>query len=135
MMKDDQVDALICFVLLASFFLIALWPFIARGQEHNHDDAAGKFYQTWMMPNGNPNLPRSGMCCNKKDCYQTAVKKSGNTWYAQRREDGQWIPIPEHRLEHNQPDARESPDGHNHVCMPPPQNGMSVFCAVLGSDT
>jgi hypothetical protein len=63
----------------------------------------------------------------------TTIKKIGEHWYAQRREDFQWILIPEGKLEHNQPDPRESPDYQSHVCMTLPGSGKTVYCAVLGS--
>jgi len=93
-----------------------------------------KFYSHWNRPafrdiNGN----RTESCCNNTDCYPAQIKKElGRYWY-KRREDGQWRIIPEEILEHNQVDARESPDGRNHVCAQPPGMSDMVFCAVLGS--
>jgi hypothetical protein len=115
-----------------------LYP--ASGQElhqHTHDGEVGHFYQTWMRPGdfglGIPHRKHS--CCNEKDCYSTSFKFVGGTWFAQRREDGEWMPIPVGILEDNQPDPRDSPDGRGHVCMQPPGNGNMVYCAVVGSGT
>lgn len=90
-----------------------------------------KFYSTWLQPDPLRN-PRSVSCCDKKDCYPTTIKKVGDHWFAQRREDLQWIRVPEGKLEHNQEDSRESPDYQSHVCMQPPGYGNNVWCAVLG---
>lgn len=90
-----------------------------------------QFYSTWMMPNGGE--PRTNSCCNNQDCYPTQFKKIRGTWYALRREDGSWMPIPESKLEHLQPDPRESPDGRSHVCASPVY--PNVYCAVVGQGT
>jgi hypothetical protein len=115
-----------------------LYP--ASSQElhrHTHDGDVGHFYQTWMRPGdfglGIPH--RKNSCCNEKDCYSTSFKFVGGTWFAQRREDGEWMPIPVGILEENQLDPRDSPDGRGHVCMQPPGTGNLVFCAVLGKGT
>ena len=108
-----------------------LW--LIDDHQHPPQDMAlhEKFYSTWNVPNnGNE---RVASCCNLKDCYPSTTKKVGEHWYAQRREDFQWILIPEGKLEHNQPDPRESPDYQSHVCMTPPGSGKTVYCAVLGS--
>ncbi len=89
-----------------------------------------KFYSTWMEPvNRDEDGNRVSSCCNKMDCYPTAFKLVGGTWFAQIRETGKWVAIPPERLEQNQPDPRESPDGQGHLCANP--NGM-VYCAVVG---
>lgn len=113
-------------------FLVALaLPAFAQ---HNHppQDAQvhEQFYSTWQMPNGGQ--PRANSCCNKADCYPTPMRNVAGTWFAKRREDGRWIAIPESKLEQNQPDMRESPDGQSHVCMPPPNHSDGVYCATLG---
>ena len=118
-----------------AFSLSAALAQAASGQElhqHTHDGDVGHFYQTWMRPGhfglGIPHRKHS--CCNEKDCYSTSFKLIGGTWFAQRREDGEWMPIPVGILEDNQPDPRDSPDGRD-VCMQPPGKGNVVFCAVL----
>jgi hypothetical protein len=115
-------------VLLLAFYRAAF------AQHHNHppQDIAlhERFYSTWMRPD-NP----STSCCNKQDCYPAEFKLVGGTWFAKRREDGQWVPIPEERFEHSRTDRTpaESPDGRSHVCMEPPFYGVyNVWCAILG---
>lgn len=120
-------------MVLASLALIMLFVARARADEaHQHppEDAwlHEKFYSKWMMPG-----VRDVSCCNDKDCYPALVKKFGATWFAKRREDGVWVPLPDNKLEHNQSDPVGSPDGRSHVCMAPPEAGMNVFCATLGS--
>jgi len=114
----------------------AIWTTRAA-EEHFHppQDAElhTKFYAGWLMPNGGAQRVLS--CCNIHDCYPTAFKNVGGTWFARRREDGAWMPVPEGKLENMQPDPRESPDGQGHVCAAPPtQPGhFAVYCAVLGA--
>jgi hypothetical protein len=95
--------------------------------DHHHppQDAAihEQFYSDWMRPDA-PTVS----CCGLKDCYPTSFKLVGRAWYAQRREDGEWIPVPSHKFERR----RDSPDGRNHVCMQAPGNSNTVFCAILG---
>src|SRR5512132_3199427 len=72
-----------------------LYP--ASGQElhqHTHDGDVGHFYQTWMRPGNTARGVghRQYSCCNEKDCYATSFKFVGGTWFAQRREDGEWMP-------------------------------------------
>jgi len=124
-------------IFLGTVLAVLLIAFGALGQEPHHDEnfhAAGdvpiheRFYSTWMVP-----PLRNSSCCNKKDCYPTQFRQVGGTWFAMRKEDGEWIAIPEERLEHNQADPEESPDGQSHVCMRAPGMDNMVFCAVLGS--
>jgi hypothetical protein len=49
-------------------------------------------------------------CCNKADCYPTEVKYEDNHWYALRREDGNYIRVPDNKVERN----RDNPDGRIH---------------------
>ena len=108
----------------------SLWKIQHEGHPQDlllHD----KFYSTWNQPN-NGNRRRVS-CCNNQDCYPTNIVLKEGKWWAQRREDLKWIMIPDGKLEHNQPDPRESPDHQSHACISPPIGGDYVFCAVLGS--
>lgn len=123
--------------ILMLAILLALIPRAwAEDHQHHHppQDAQlhDRFYSTWYMPNGG--MPRNSSCCNLKDCYPTTIKKVGDVYFARRREDGAWIPIPTSKIEQNQSDPRESPDGRSHVCMAAPSGGANVYCAVLGTD-
>jgi hypothetical protein len=73
-------------VLLLAFYRAAF------AEHHNHppQDATlhEQFYSTWMRPD-NPSI----YCCNKQDCYPAEFKLVGATWFAKRREDGEWVPI------------------------------------------
>jgi hypothetical protein len=89
------------------------------------------FYSTWLMPNGHDE--RKYSCCNEKDCYPTPIQLKDGKYYARRREDGEWIEIPEGKLEQNQDDPRESPDYQSHACIAPPHLGHVVYCATLGA--
>ena len=119
----------IAILMIAAFFQLSQ----AHAQEHNHPaaDAAihEKFYSSWMMPD-RPEIS----CCNRQDCYPTEVRFRDGFWEAKRREDGVYVRVPWEKVEKN----RDSPDGRNHVCMPPPNRGYQgaeVFCFALGSGT
>ena len=126
-MERVIVTAVIWAVALVLF---ALWASIAYPQTgmHNHpqhdEEIHLKFYSNWMRPDA-PNVS----CCDRKDCYPAVFRKIGTRWEAQRREDGEWMPVPPEKFELN----RDSPDGRNHVCMQPPGHSNAVFCAKLGS--
>jgi hypothetical protein len=120
-------------IVLAALALIA-WLLPAAAQEiHHHpgmSEAVDRFYSTWYMPD-EPNKS----CCNKQDCYPTAIKWRGGKLYARRREDGKFIRIPAAKVEHN----RDNPDGRNHLCAPAPNLAAyppdTVFCFALGGGT
>ena len=105
---------------------------LALAQEaHRHHPAQDmalheKFYSTWFMPD-----EPSKSCCNMADCYPTVVKYQDGQWWALRREDQKYIPIPWKKVEIN----RSNPDGRNHLCAPPPSAHYApntVFCFALG---
>lgn len=118
----------------AVFLLILLWllSMSAWGQfgyPHHHPTetitgATARFYESWMRPD----MPTHS-CCDQKDCYPTSAKQIGGTWFAQRREDRQWLAVPQTRVEIH----RDSPDGRSHLCAPPPEQGNMVFCFLPAS--
>lgn len=120
--------------LLLALVLALLSATAALAQDHHHPPADAelhdKFYSTWMRPD----LPTSS-CCNKMDCYPTEARVRNGRWQAMRREDGKWLSVPPAKIELN----RDSPDGRNHLCAPPPgregiyENG--VICFVAGAGT
>jgi hypothetical protein len=109
---------------------------VARGltlvQHHSHPprdaELHEQFYSTWNMPNGGKE--RITSCCNKHDCYPTQFRQRNGRWQFLRREDQQWVSIPDGLMEHEQSDPRESPDGQSHVCAPP---SGRPYCAAAGS--
>jgi hypothetical protein len=123
--KEAQVRI---FVVVAGLAL-QVSPAAAQGHNHPPQDAElhERFYSTWYMPD-NP----SRSCCNRADCYPTEIKMVGASIYARRREDGKYILVPAHKVEHN----RDNPDGRNHICAPPPSAASyppdAVFCFSLG---
>jgi hypothetical protein len=135
MIKDILRDPLTYVCIGLPVILWGMMFTVSFGQDirehHEHQSVAGRFYASWLQPNFG--RPRQASCCNHKDCYQTRIQQVGAHWFALRREDGAWIAIPDHRLEHNQGDALDSPDGLSHVCMAAPTSGNQVYCAVLGS--
>jgi hypothetical protein len=107
---------------------------LARAQDvHHHvgqSAAVDKFYSTWFMPD-NP----SKSCCNVQDCYPTQAKFEHGQWWALRREDEKYIPVPWSKVEVN----RDNPDGRTHLCAPEPESlnhpPDTVFCFSLGGGT
>lgn len=104
----------------------------AQGHMHGHEvmpDAVGRFYESWRRPDS-PTIS----CCNLMDCYPTEAKFESGRWSAKRREDGAWLTVPASKIEQN----RDSPDGRNHLCAPPPsrasayENGVICFIAGAG---
>jgi len=103
----------------------------ATAQEHGQHPPQDmslheKFYSTWFMPD-----QPDKSCCNKADCYPTIARFKNSQWWARRREDGEWLPIPWKKVEMN----RDNPDGRSHVCAPPPSSShppKTVFCFSLG---
>ena len=86
------------------------------------------YYTSWMRP-----PERSMSCCSQHDCHDVEVKRQNGKWFfLDKISSGSgpyWREIPEDRLEQNDKDPRESPDGRSHVCF----NSSFVLCAVLGS--
>lgn len=103
----------------------------ASAQEIHHHEGMSpevdRFYSTWLQPNGG--RERYYGCCNRIDCYPTEAQFRGGFWWVKHRETGRWIMVPADKVEHDQPDARESPDGRNHVCASP---FGTVYCFVAG---
>lgn len=106
---------------------------IAQEIPHQHPTETltgdvAKFYSTWNRPD-NPNLS----CCNRADCYATQMRTSGGRIQAKRREDGKWLNIPATKIE----TGRDSPDGRNHLCAPPPEREHvyrdGVICFIAGA--
>lgn len=120
---SDYLCVILLLAILGGFLMGKAW-----GQDiHHHEgqsEAVDLFYSTWTRP---PN--RTVSCCNRLDCYQTTVKRLGNVTLARQRETGEYIQIPEDRIEQNYYDARVSPDGHAHLCADVLGN---VFCFTYG---
>jgi len=142
-MDRNLLDNLLGFILVAivvAFVVGGLFVALivkAFSQEHNHppqDEALHeKFYSTWNMPiDYDGNGRRTKSCCNKEDCYPTQVKREDGHWYFLQREYQQWVRIPDHIIEQNQLDPRESPDGQAHVCANKSKDGTIVFCFTHG---
>lgn len=113
---------------------LALLAMPAVAQEHHHPAADipihEKFYKGWYMPDR-----PTASCCSGKDCYPTEIMMRDGDVFARRREDGKWLRIPAVKIERN----RDSPDGRNHLCAPPPTSigypPDTVFCFAFGGGT
>jgi hypothetical protein len=130
-MERDTPPAAAVMMLVAAISLLIFIATKAWAQHPpEHQELHEKFYSTWMIPR--PGMPdhRKASCCDKRDCYPAEVTRIGGQWFFLHRETKRWLPIPENRLEHNQPDPRESPDGRSHICAG--TTGV-LYCATLGA--
>lgn len=117
---------------LAAVLLLATAPAALAQHQHPPQDAGvhERFYLTWNRPTHRmTNGQRAASCCNKQDCFPSELKHERGFWWTRTRDGRSVIIVPDNVLEHNQEDARESPDGRNHVCI----RANQVICAVLGS--
>ena len=113
--------------------LIFLATPIAAQDIHHHEGMSpevDRFYSTWLQPN--EGRQRYYGCCSRLDCYPTDAQFRGGHWWARHRETGNWIIVPSHKVEHDQPDGRDSPDGRTHMCASP--TGV-VYCFVVATGT
>ena len=82
------------------------------------------------MPSArNADGTRQTSCCSDKDCYPTEIRKVSGKLFAQSHDGLRWVLVPEHLIEQNNDDARESPDGSNHVCM---NSQDIIYCFTYG---
>jgi hypothetical protein len=84
-------------------------PLILVQEVHSHPGMSvdvNRFYSTWFRPDD-----RTRTCCNTVDCYPTKVMFKDGQWWAFRREDDKYIPVPWEKVERN----RDSPDGRSHL--------------------
>jgi hypothetical protein len=100
-------QALLAFVI--GFILVQL----AQGQ-HFHPQEHAQLHDTFYQNLIRPDIPgaRPGSCCGNMDCYPTRAEFKQGQWWALRREDKQWIPVPNERVIKNE----VSPDGRAHLC-------------------
>lgn len=91
-----------------------------------HQALHEQFYSTWMIPPS-----RTTSCCNKQDCFPTTFRKRADQWWALDRDGLTWLLVPADKIEENQTDPRDSPDGRGHICA----YRAYIYCAVLGSGT
>lgn len=119
------VIAAYAFVLVA--FGLAGHLSKARGQApgHTHDGAAGRFYQTWQMPDA-----RHASCCSEKDCGPAQAKFESGGWWARWTDEDEWTRVPEAKVEHD----RDTPDGSAHMCGRRAVGGeVYVYCFINGA--
>jgi hypothetical protein len=79
---------------------------------------AHDIYTNWKRPD----YPHSS-CCNNKDCYPTEARFQSGSWFARRREDGEWLRIPPAKILHDE----QTEDGKAHLCALPPESGV-IYC-------
>lgn len=94
---------------------------------HDHPPEHAQLHDRFYKDLKQPDKPLLG-CCDNRDCYPTKAKFDGKQWWAVRREDGRWLPVPREKI-----NAEKSPDGQAHLCAPPPIFGedlLTVLCFV-----
>ena len=112
--------------------LLLIWSCIPAisAESHTHEGAAGKFYQTWTMPDN-----RAVSCCHSEDCSSAEAYQKNGKWYARQTGDiGEFTEIPPNKVELD----RDSPDGRNHLCgrkytFMGAGSGFTVFCFIAGA--
>jgi len=127
-------------ILIFTALVVAITTLMAQeahepGHGHPPEDLSlhSKFYNTWMRPD-QPELS----CCSNHDCYPTQARHVNGHWEALRREDKQWIRIPESKIERK----RDMPDAQAHLCAVSPSasyftgnSNSDVFCFGAGGGT
>jgi hypothetical protein len=108
-------------IVLACLALAATAALAAPG--HEHHSAAGRFYQSWMMPDA-PWMS----CCNDEDCAPAASKFENGSWWARWSDKDPWLQVPANKVEQ----SKDSPDGRSHLCARPYMSGVAVLCFVRG---
>jgi hypothetical protein len=118
--STERLLAILAAVLLA----VCIHSRAARSAEaHTHEGAAGRFYQTWMMPDA----PRVS-CCHNEDCAPAASRFVDGHWEARWKDEDEWVAIPAGKVEKE----RDTPDGRSHMCGRRGFGGFNVFCFVPG---
>jgi hypothetical protein len=131
MMRAAIGTALLVWVLsmtALTVLLMAITGSSAAAQVHQHPTetitgATAHFYETWQRPD----MPDMS-CCDKKDCYATPARMEGGKVLALHRESGDWIEVPEAKIELN----RTSPDSRNHLCA---SEYKFIYCFIWGAGT
>lgn len=106
------------------FCIAALFSTVVFAHDHAALGAAGKFYQTWMMPNA-PHVS----CCHDDDCAASQARFINGTWEARWTDNDAWVHIPHEKIER----VKDTPDGRAHLCGRRGPLGFNVFCFVVGS--
>lgn len=110
----------------AGMFLLGKYCAANAAPGHSHADAAGRFYQTWMMPDA-PHVS----CCSDEDCAPSQSRlATDGAWEARWSDEDEWVAVPAAKVEVN----RDTPDGRSHMCGRRGRGGeFYVFCFVRGS--
>lgn len=89
------------------------------GHRHpEHDMEAHKSFYWYLTRPDIPNAMR-GSCCGDGDCYSTPARTVNGRWQALRREDQQWIDIPEERVVTREDELARRPDHQATLCALP----------------
>ena len=117
------------FLLLVAIYL-AVSTVLAQEHQHPPQDQAihEQFYKTWMI-----RPEQTSSCCSSQDCAPAEVREIEGRVQARSSISGDWVTVRKERIEQNYSDARESPDGRNHLCYNP--NIYQALCFTYGSGT
>jgi hypothetical protein len=126
------------FVKVAGTALLGLLLSTAVDAQHVHKDGStytedlGRFYANWRQPiNRTADGERVISCCSDMDCEPAEIVMKGGKYYVRNHKmaRGRDVLVPDHLIEQNQRDMKESPDGRNHACL----NHSGVLCVTLGA--
>jgi hypothetical protein len=95
---------------IAVLLLLVTAAFAQHNHPREHAQLHDQFYHSLIRPDVPNAAP--GSCCGGMDCYPTQAEYRGGQWWALRREDKEWIPVPNERVIRDE----ISPDGRAHLC-------------------
>jgi hypothetical protein len=119
-----------CLVLLS--FIVPAFAQHVHKDGSTYDEALGRFYANWKQPiNRDQDGARVVSCCSDMDCEPAEIVMKGGKYYVRNHKmaQGKDVLVPDHLIEQNQRDMKESPDGRNHACL----NYSGILCVTLGA--
>ena len=99
-----------------------------KAQDHHHPPEHAQLHDQFYRNLIRPDRPGAGpgSCCGNSDCYPVQAEFRQGQWWALRREDNEWIAVPNESVIQNE----NSPDGRAHLCAT-----LSVtYCFIRPSD-
>lgn len=108
--------------------LLVLASSVAAQDGHRHPQSDLEAHKSFYWYLTRPDIPAAprGSCCSDGDCYATPARIQDGRWWALRREDRQWIEIPEYRVVTRPDELARRPDHQATLCAVP----TFIYCFV-----